>query len=175
MPGGIPPTTRRTTLGSLLALAAVSACDVDDLRPPEDDAEPSPAASESSPPDADSRLVEATVGEILQILTVLASARRFASLQASVRELARMHRAHLAVLSPGLDPGKPVRSSVRVPRSPKDALRQVRTAENALQRRLATSAVEARSGSLARLLASMSAAVAQHVASLPTKVGGGGS
>ena len=154
----------------------MSACSVDDLRPPEDDPEPSsPAPSETSAQDADGQLVEAAVAEMLQALTVLTSARRFRSLRDSLGGLARMHRAHLAVLSPGVDAGTPVRSSVRVPTSPKDALRQVRATEEGLQRRLATSAVEARSGSLARLLASMSAAVAQHVASLPTNAGGGGS
>ena len=160
-------TTRRTTLGSLLALAAVSACDVDDLRPPEDDPVPS-GPGESPQLDADGQLVQAVVVEIVQTLGFVERMRRRApTLREDMKQLSRMHRAHLAVLDPA---GQGLTSAV-APKS--GGLRKVRTREEALQRRLASSAVEARSGSLARLLASMSAAVAQQLADFPPEAGSG--
>jgi hypothetical protein len=66
-----------------------------------------------------------------------------------------MHAEHLAVLEVRAEPadGQPV-------------ARDVRAAETTLQRQLADAAVRAESGALAKLLASMAAAVAQQLAVL---------
>jgi hypothetical protein len=79
----------------------------------------------------------------------------------SLRDLQRTHRAHLAELA-----DSPARSRrIRVEGDDAAALRRVRTTEQQLQRRLAETAVDAQSGPLAALLASMAAAIAQQLAS----------
>jgi hypothetical protein len=162
-------TTRRGALGGALGLVLVSACDVDDLRPPEDEAtpvpSPTPGASGTPQPDADTALAEDAAYDIAGAQVIVDGVRRsFPRLRDRLQPLARMHRAHLAVLEPR------TASSVPAPDvggTPAEALERVRTAEQALQRALASAAVEARSGALARLLASMSASVSQHLAVLP--------
>lgn len=153
---------RRGVLAGALGVAALSACDADDLRPPEDEAEPTPSATTSPPePDADLTLSEDLAYAMSTALVVVDQARRsFPGLRGRLRPLARMHRAHLAVLQPP-DRGVPLPEPSG---SPSDALAAVRRTEDALQRRLAAASVEAGSGALARLLASVSASVAQHAA-----------
>ena len=157
---------RRGLLGGALGLLAVSACDVDDLRPPEDETLPTPSGSASvaAEPDADTVLAEDTAYEIAVALAVVDGVRRdFPGVRKQVQPLARMHRAHLGVLEPPDDRSVPAppRDGTRA-----EALARVRTAEQTLQITLTAAAVEARSGALARLLASMSASVAQHTAVL---------
>ncbi len=157
---------RRGLLGGALGLLTLSACDVDDLRPPEDETLPTPSgsASATAEPDADTRLAEDAAYEIAAALVVVDSVRRaFPGLRERVQPLARMHRAHLEVLEPPDDRSVPAppRDGTRA-----EALGRVRAAEQTLQAALTTAAVEARSGALARLLASMSASVAQHTAVL---------
>jgi hypothetical protein len=83
-----------------------------------------------------------------------------------------MHRAHRGVLEPPEDRSIPVPDAGD---TPAEGLERVRTAEQALQRSLASAAVEAQSGALARLLASMSASVSQHLAAgLPSGPTAGG-
>jgi hypothetical protein len=104
------------------------------------------ASSPASDDDTDASLVDEVVAEITAT----------AALSGRVPALTAMHTAHLTALeaappTPGAAPR-----------------RQLRRAERDLQAFLADAAGRAESGPLARLLASMSASVAQHVAVLPT-------
>jgi hypothetical protein len=172
VPGRPTSTTRRGALGGalggVLGGVTLAACDVDDLRPPEDEAtpvpSPTPGASETPEPDADTVLVERLVAEILDADTAVDVAREFRRLREPLKGLRAMHRAHLGVLVPT---DTTTRTATSVPADAVAALAQVRRAEQRLQRILATGAVEAQSGALARLLASMSASVAQHLYVLP--------
>jgi hypothetical protein len=163
-------TTRRGALGGALGLVLVSACDVDDLRPPEDEPapvpSPTPGATGTPEPDADTALAEETAYDMASALVLVDRARdAFPRLRGRLQPLARMHRAHLGVLEPPDDRSIPAPDAGE---SPAEALERVRAAEQALQRTLASAAVEAQSGALARLLASMSASVSQHLAVLAT-------
>lgn len=148
----------------MAGLAALSACDVDDLRPPEDEARPTPSPSGSAAlePDADTRLAEDAAYDIaVATVAVDRVQREFPRLRRQLQPIVRMHRAHGEVLP------VPDNRSIPVPApsgSRGEALRRVRAAEETLHRALVSAATEASSGALARLLASMSASVAQHVA-----------
>ena len=84
-----------------------------------------------------------------------------------MRALAARHAAHVEALDGEPFAGRSPAVSVG---GPAEALRRVRAAEQQAQRRLADWSVAAESGALARLLASMSAAVAQHLVALPATV-----
>ena len=174
-------TTRRAALGgALAALAAVSACD---LAQPVDqpvgrpgdasgDAALAPSGTvtgeASTPPeDPDAALVDEVLAGLGELAALVAAGARFAPLRAPMRALAALHAAHLEALD-----GEPVagRSPGIRFAGPAEALRRVRAAEQQAQRRLADWSVAAESGALARLLASMSAAVAQHLVALPATV-----
>jgi len=163
-------TTRRGALGGALGLVLLTACDVDDLRPPEAETTPvpsgTPGATETPEPDADTALADDTAHDIARTLVTVSLARRsFPRLRDRLQPLVRMHRAHLAVLE------APDDRSIPAPEAgdtPAEALERVRIAEQVLQETLAAAAVEAQSGALARLLASMSASVSQHLAVLPS-------
>jgi hypothetical protein len=144
---------------------AASACDVDDLRPPEDRT-PAPSGPSGSPaPGSDEELVERVASEIAATLgLVVVTRRQLPQLGQTTRSLARMHRTHLGVL----DVEPPTETATSSPSAGEAALRQLRAAEQRLQQSLARASVAAGSGALARLLASMSAAVAQQLALLPT-------
>jgi hypothetical protein len=162
-------TTRRGALGGALGLVLVSACDVDDLRPPEEETtpvpSPTPGATGTPAPDADTALAEDAAYDIAATQVIVDGVRRsFPRLRDRLQPLARMHRAHLAVLEPPPDRSVPAPD---LGGTPAEALERVRTAEQALQQALVSAAVEAGSGALARLLASMSASVSQHLAVLP--------
>jgi hypothetical protein len=170
--------TRRAALGGALAtLAAVSACDLGQPvdRPADttgaaagtSSGEPSgtssaPASSAGDDPDA--ALVDEVLGELAQLSSLVAGAARIAPLRASMRALGELHAAHREALGDERGTEPPARRGFP---GPAEALRQVRAQEQRAQRRLADSSVAAESGALARLLASMSAAVAQQVATLP--------
>jgi hypothetical protein len=156
-------------LGGVLALVTASACDVDDLRPPADQ-ESVPAQPTGSPaPDSDGALVTTLAAAIADVFVEVGQTRRrIPSLASTLGHLRQMHRAHLGVLGPP----ERTRTATRVPSSGRQALGLLRRSEERLQRDLASGAIAAQSGALARLLASMSAAVAQHVAALPTEVDG---
>lgn len=147
MPAG-PRLARRTTLalsagvaaGVAAGLVAVAGCDDGTGR-----RAAAPAATPT--PDPDVALVDGVLDELGRALR-LASA-------AGMTGLVTLHRAHIMALD-GTPPAPgPVR---RV-----DAV-AVRRRERLLQAHLVEAAVAAESGPLARLLASMSAAVAQRLA-----------
>jgi hypothetical protein len=125
-------------------------------------------APSAGPDDPDAGLVEEVGDEVAAILLLVESLRRRnASLSRPLGELARVHEAHLEVL------GSSRRSGRRPPRTSNaaEALTMLSTREQRHQSFLAGRAVAAQSGRLARLLASMSAAVAQQLALLPDKEG----
>jgi hypothetical protein len=159
-------TTRRGALSGALGLVVLTACDVDDLRPPEDEAQPTPSPSTTSTPepDADTVIAEDAAHAIAAAALAVAAVRRdFPRQRARLQSLARMHRTHLAVLEPSDERSVPPPAPAA---GPVDAIARLRTVEAALQQTLANAAVEARSGALARLLASMSASVSQHLVAL---------
>jgi hypothetical protein len=156
--------TRRTTLGgALVGVAVLAGCDLGDGGSGDPASAPTPSAGTDDP---DAELVEAVVDDVAAIGSLVkALRRRHASLRRPLGPLARVHDEHLEVL------GSDQQARRTPPRtdSAAEALALLRTREVRHQRLLANRAVDAQSGRLARLLASMSAAVAQQVALLPEK------
>lgn len=161
--------TRRRVLGAGAAVGSAalgaSACDL--AVGPEEGAAPvptkGPGTAVAADPTPDQRLLAGVAEDIATAAAVVRGARRGRpALRRSLRGLTRLHRAHLAELPVDVAGGG---DRVRVAGDDARALQQVRSAEQRLQRRLADAAVAAESGSLAALLASMSAAVAQQLAS----------
>jgi hypothetical protein len=147
-------TSRRTALGGALAgLVAVSGCDLD-AGPDE------PTSQQTTAPaaDADAELVERVAERILGTQAIVHEARRSdAGLRRRLRPLVELHAAHLEALGPLEGTHETLTYSGT-------GLPQVRRAETSLQEHLADASVRAESGALAKLLASMAAGVAQHVA-----------
>jgi hypothetical protein len=158
-PASVLRTSRRTTLGGALAgVAILAGCDLGS-----DDPGSAPAPS-ADPDDPDTGLVAEVVDDLLATLAIVDAVRhRYGSLRRQLGELAKVHRAHLAALGSNERPG---RAGPRTADAD-GALALVRRREQRHQRLLTDRAVEAQSGRLARLLASMSAAVAQQLAVLP--------
>lgn len=162
-----PLLSRRTSLtlpGLLVLGAAGTACDVDDLRPPEDSS-PAPSASSSassaSPsaaPGGDATVVDEVVAALDAVLAQLLAARGVPAQRAAVVPLLRAHRRHLEALDA---------TTSAQPSATPVTLAQVRAQELALRDSLVASAGRVQSGALARLLASMAASVDQHLAVLP--------
>ena len=148
MPLG-PRLPRRSALraglvGGLAGLVVLTGCD--------DRGETSsPGSTSGSSPsvDPDSALVD-------EVLAELAVAEQTAS-AAGELELATLHRAHIEAL----DGEVPTEAAGRRP-----SAEVVRRREQLLQAHLVDAAMAAQSGALARLLASMSAAVSQRLAVL---------
>jgi hypothetical protein len=160
-----PRLTRRTTLGTaLLGVTALTGCDLGE--PGSEDPASSPLPQDSDDPDAG--LVEAVLDDIVaNSLLVDSLRRRHDSLRRPLAELGRVHAAHLEVLG-----GESRDASGRRPsaaRTASVALAQLEKRELRHEQLLADRALEAQSGRLARLLASMSAAVAQQLAELSRK------
>ena len=149
------PASRRTALGGALAgLVAVAACD--------DDPGPVPIPGTATTPSStgDAALVDEVVERIAQTAGLVALARTsHRALRPALRPLVEMHTAHQDALD-----ADSVDASLGTGPA---GLPQVRKAESTLQRHLTDAAVRAESGVLAQLLASMAAAVAQHLAVLP--------
>jgi hypothetical protein len=162
-----PLVRRRTAVTSALGgVALLAGCDHgDDLAPPEaGSTAPTPTPSAEAPePTPDEVLVDDVVAGLGSALGVLAPARHYQQLRAPLAPLVHAHQRHLAVLEATADDG----ASAPVLASPADALRGVRRSERTLQAALVDAAGRAESGALARLLASMSASVTQHLAALP--------
>ena len=161
--------TRRTTIGALLlGLGAVAGCDLD----------PSPGDAGRSRPgtlDPDATLVRDVLAEIAAMAGLVSSVgAAHPPLGEPMAALGRLHAAHAAALGAQPSTG-PSTARATTPgatlANARAALREVRRREQHLEDRLVASSVAARSGALARLLASMSAGVAQHLAVLPRTVG----
>jgi hypothetical protein len=163
-----PLVRRRTALAGLAATLLVAGCDTgEDVTPPS--AEPTPSATgttgttdERTP---DEVLVDEVLSDLGSAIGVLTAARGFRTLRKPLAPLVRAHRAHVDVLEGEVDTGTGIETPVNL----ELALLAVHTSERALQTSLVDAAVRAESGALARLLASMSASVAQHLAALPRK------
>ena len=158
-PAPVLRASRRTTLGGALAgVALLAGCDLGSDDP---GSAPTPAAD---PDDPDTSLVEEVVDDLVATLAIVEAVRhRHGSLRRQLGELAKVHRAHLEALGSKERPGRPGPRTADAD----EALALVRRREQRQQRLLAEGAVQAQSGRLARLLASMSAAVAQQLAVLP--------
>jgi hypothetical protein len=153
--------TRRTALGAALGgLLATTACDLEDLDPRSD---PAPSGSPTAPPvDADSALVAEVVADIDATVSSLPLARSLGTLPAT---LTALHLAHRAELTDDPPPALPATATGRrLAAAPARA--RVRRLERAHQGRLDEACLAAGSGALATLLASMSAAVAQQLATM---------
>ena len=166
------PLVRRRTaltggLGGLAAALVAAGCDTgEDLAPPSTQPSTDPSASPTAATDErtpDEALVDAVLTHLGSALGVLASARSFRTLRKPLAPLVRAHRAHVAALEGDLGTG----DGIETPANLRLALLAVEASELALQTSLVDAAVRAESGALARLLASMSASVAQHLAALP--------
>ena len=156
--------TRRTAWTSTLAGSALLAgCD---LAAEEDPAESPASPATDAGPDADAHLVDTVVDDVTAILLLVAAARkREPRLRRDLAGLERMHEGHLEAL--GATGRGRTGQDESAGRDAAAALKLVRRRELAHQRQLVDHAVAARSGQLAGLLASMSAAVAQELSPLP--------
>ena len=136
-PGPRLPRRAAIALGAA-GLVAVAGCD---------DGSGTPVPPPSPSPDADETLVDDVLAEITAVWR----------LTASRPELAAVHEAHIAVLEGEIDAAA-VRRRVDVA--------VLRSREKDLQGALVSASLAADSGELARLLASMSAAVSQQLVAL---------
>lgn len=157
-------TTRRTALGGAFAgLLAVGGCELD---PRTDDAPENPTDGQDDPPDT--VLVDDVLLELDALVTLLVTARReHPELREPLRPLLALHREHAAALG-GRDPRLSVRARRTARGTPDVVLGQISERERRAQRRLVDAAMAARSGAVAQLFASMSAAVAQQLVRLPS-------
>ena len=112
----------------------------------------------------DQVLVDDVLAGLTAALGVLGQARKTREIRAEVTPLIRAHRRHVEVLEGELtrepQPGPAPAAA--------EALRLVRRQERDLHATLVEAAGRAESGALARLLASMSASITQHLSVLPT-------
>lgn len=171
MPDHPTLTTRRTALvGALGSLALVAGCDLDDLDPTADTS-PSGGETDNSEPaqDTDAALVDRVFDELQELIELVAVERsKYPRLDPALTSLVDLHSAHLKALG-----GETVTAwtDKHHTQGPASALTLISSREIRAQRRLADWSVRASSGALARLLAAMSAAVAQQLTVLPTSVG----
>lgn len=168
---GTPPlrTTRRRVLRAPAAAAAAgllaAGCDLSGSAGPGAEttsptASGTPAPSVTPAADPDEALVVRVRSEVAATAALVTGAGTGRpALARELAPLARLHRRHLAAL-PGDQAGA---SPAQVRGDAAAARRQVRDREAGLQASLADAAMEASSGPLAALLASMSAAVAQRL------------
>lgn len=172
MPDHPTLTTRRTALaGALGSLALVVGCDLADLDPTSDPtpSDGDPSASEPAQ-DSDAALVNLVLGEVQELIELIGVERsKYPRLHPALTSLVDLHSAHLKALG-----GETVTAwtDKQHTQGPAAALTLIRARELRAQRRLADWSIAARSGALARLLASMSAAVAQQLIVLPPSPGG---
>lgn len=157
------PLSRRTTVGSaLLAPLTLAACDIDP--PVRQDTSGEPVAE----PPEDSALVASVVAAVVAATGVVTAASDVSpALATRLTGLAQAHAAHLDLLVGAVpDAEVPVVEAPAVPARPGPALVAARRSEQRLLRTLRESCVDAASGDLARVLASMAASVSQHIATL---------
>jgi hypothetical protein len=170
---------RRSAILGLAATFLVAGCDHgDDLG--ESTSNQSPSAPTSAPTSAatatssapaqtpDEALVDEVNSRLSTALAVAINAWKAPELRQAMAPLVKAHRQQLRVLEGELP--------AEAPPGPKPgaaaALRSVRHGEQELHAVLVDAAGRAESGALAKLLASISASVTQHLAVLPERVGG---
>lgn len=161
-----PITLSRRAVVAGAGAALVAGCDVH---------APHVALPGQKPADADLPAAEEAVELVGSIIrTIRANTRRHPALEAPLADLLKMHHAHLVALRdavPTPTPGPQPHPELSVPRSTSRALAQLRGSERPVRARLAGLAQKARSGDFARLLASMAAAVSQHIEDWPEPPG----
>lgn len=136
-----PLLSRRALLGvGTITLTALAGC--------ASDSDPTPESAPKTSDDPDQDLVD-------RVLDELAGAEQLA-IAAGVATLALLHRTHIEALD-----GSPV-----PPTPGATTMAALRRTERRLQTQLTDASLAAESGGLARLLASMSAAVSQHLVAL---------
>ena len=167
MHGPGSPSRRCVVLaGGALLLAA---CEVDPRSDPP--AEPAPTTGAPADPSTEADLAlldEARLIVASALATVTSVRRAVPALRSPLAPLRRLHATHLETLDEaGPASGEDTMDSLSAAGDAAGALERVRRDELRLQRRLAAMAVAAASGPFARMLASMSAGVAAHVADLP--------
>lgn len=147
-----------------LALAGCGREDADGRAAPTD-ARGAGTESDTDSVEPDVRLLDELLADVDATAALVASLvqreQRLAGRLAPLTELHRTHRAALAEAAPDERPDQA--DGERLPRGRAAALDAVRLREVALQTRLAEGAVAAESGTFARMLASMSAAVGQQL------------
>ena len=165
MPGR--PLSRRTALGSALAAPLVlAACDIDP--PPRADGTSTPTPE----PPEDAALVAAVVTALVRAQGVLDAAMTTApALTARLDPVASAHAAHLEVLVGAVpDSEVPTATPRALPTRQGAVLETVRRSEQRLLREVRSGCIDARSGDLARVLASVAASTSQHAATLTSQV-----
>jgi hypothetical protein len=162
-----PPLVRRRTavLGAAATLLLAGCDHGDDIGgDPSSSGTPSttgPSAS-TPPPTPDEQLVDQVTTELAAALGVLLTARQSPGLRVLVVPMIRAHRRHLEVLDGGATGAQPGGAAP-------PELRTVVATERRLKAALVEAAGKAESGALAKLLASISASVTQHLDALPEK------
>ncbi len=121
--------------------------------------------------EGDLMLVDEARVELLDVLALLRrTSDRHPELASSLTSLVTLHEAHESLLAESArGAAAPAAPADPLPQRPALALEVVRRREAALQSEFAVLAGRADSGPLARLLASMSAATAQHLVGLPPR------
>ena len=146
----------------LAAPLVLSACDID---PPPRTA---PSSAATPEPPEDSELVTAVVTALVRAGGVLdAAVAAVPDLAARLDPVRAAHAAHLDVLVGAVpDSDVPTASPRSLPSRPDAVLTAVRRSEQRLLREVRTGCLEARSGDLARVLASVATSTSQHAAGL---------
>jgi hypothetical protein len=160
--------TRRVVVAGLTSAAglALAGCSGDGRPPAGPGAEAEPVAA-----DPDEALAHrARRDEIALYELVRSTATKHRGLRRPLQQVSRSHLDHVGRLTPGTSLSLVTRKRPVDP-SPARALADVVDAEHRLARRHAASALDARSGALARVIASMSAAAAQRAAALTSRSG----
>jgi len=157
------PLSRRTTLGSALAAPLVlAACDIDPPSRAEGTSAPTP-----EPPE-DSALVASVVAALVRARGVLDAAVTAApDLATRLDPVLVAHAAHLDLLVGAVPESEvPTAEPPSLPSRVPAVLTAVRRSEQRLLREVRTGCLDARSGDLARVLASVAASTSQHAAAL---------
>jgi hypothetical protein len=160
-------------LGGIAAVVVGAGCDTgEDL--PSPDGSPSsssrptvsPTASAEPQQTADQVIVDHVTAQLFATLSIASQAWKVPRLRRAIAPLIKAHRRHIRVLEGELPPESP-------PGPLPDAaavLSALRQHEQRLKAALVDGAGRADSGALAKLLASISASVTQHLIALPAKV-----
>jgi hypothetical protein len=150
-----------------LSPLALAACDIDPPRP----ADPGPDAGAGATPTEDSVLVADLVAAVAEAEGVVAAARAtHAGLAPVLDPLLAAHTAHRELLADAAPDADAEPSAGGVPAGRGAAMAAVRRVERRLQRRVERACVAARSGDLARVLASIAGSLAQHAVALEAPV-----
>jgi hypothetical protein len=161
-PGGALLGRRALATGALGGLLVLTGCTDDS--PPDVEPEPSPT---SVPPgeDPDVRLVAAALEDERAVVALLAGARRrHPSVRRQLAPALRVHQAHVRLLTDATDlrPTEVPFPERVAPGALPRLLDRLVNAERSLVEQHTATAVAARSGTLARVLAGMAAAAAQQ-------------